>query len=314
MAKTYSQTYLFKQYGEYEKKIYEFIVNAERINTKSSEFEDILYDIKRRKISDHLAKIITSDNVVLAINTTGRALPKAFKAFVAADVKDNNKVKVFIDATECVVYKNGVYVCNKLDWLISYTINAMTAFIYVKQENKLLGNASILKDGCEAWTKCFSYIIDRMYKITTVPNIKRRVDYLSAIYYQAAIMCKDFDKSGDSIKANAIRVSNIDSTEARKVDIMIEDHDFDNINTFVEALGRIIQFKDIKVGNIVSYWMNAFGPGTVFALEYFPAFSAMMTNTYVGAYLDQQMTIEKIAGQSMVKFSKTILQIGASVV
>ena len=312
MAKTYSQTYLFGQYREYEKKIYEFIINAERIDTKSAEFDDILYDIKRRKISDHLAKIITSDNVVIAISP-GKSLPKAFKAFVAADVKDNNKVKVFIDATECIVYKDGVYVCNKLDWLVSYIINAMTAFIYVKAENKLLGNASILKDGCEAWTNCFSYIIDRMYKISTVPNIKRRIDYLAAIYYQVAIMCKDFEKSEDAIKANAMRVSNIDTSDARVVDIMIEKHDFTNIETFVTAIGRIIQLKDIKVGNIVSYWMNAFGPGTVFALEYFPAFSAMMTNTYVGAYLDQQMTIEKIAGQAMVRFSKTILQIGASV-
>ena len=313
MAKTYSQTYLFGQYGEYEKKIYEFIINAERIDTKSSEFDDILYDIKRRKISDHLAKIITSDNVVVAINPVGKSLPKTFKTFVASDVKNGNKVKVFIDVTDCVVYKNGVYVCNKLDWLVSYIISAMTAFIYVKAENKLLGNASILKDGCSAWTKCFSYIIDRMYKISTVPQIKRKVDYLAAIYYQVAIMCKDFDKNEDSIKANAIRISDIDASDARVVDIMIEDHDFDNIDKFVSALGRIIQFKDIKTANIVSYWMNAFGPGTVFALEYFPAFSSMMTNTYVGAYIDQQMTIEKIAGPSMVKFSKTILQIGASV-
>ena len=313
MAKTYSQTYLFSKYGEYEKKIYEFIINAERIDTKSSEFDDILYDIKRRKISDHLAKIITSDNVVVAINPVGKSLPKTFKTFVASDVKNGNKVKVFIDVTDCVVYKNGVYVCNKLDWLVSYIISAMTAFIYVKAENKLLGNASILKDGCSAWTKCFSYIIDRMYKISTVPQIKRKVDYLAAIYYQVAIMCKDFDKNEDSIKANAIRISDIDASDARVVDIMIEDHDFDNIDKFVSALGRIIQFKDIKTANIVSYWMNAFGPGTVFALEYFPAFSSMMTNTYVGAYIDQQMTIEKIAGPSMVKFSKTILQIGASV-
>ena len=313
MAKTYSQTYLFSKYGEYEKKIYEFIINAERINTKSAEFDDILYDIKRRRISDHLAKIITSENVVVGINPTGRALPKAFKAFVAADVKDGNKVKVFIDVTECVVYKNGVYVCNKLDWLVSYIINAMTAYIYVKAENKLLGNASVLKDGCDAWARCYSYIIDRMYKISTVPQIKHKVDYLASLYYQVAIMCKDFDKNEDSIKANAMRVSNIDDKDARVVDMLIEENDFTNIDTFSKAVGRILQLKDMRTDNVVSYWMNAFGPGTVFALEYFPAFSAMMTNTYVGAYLDQQMTIEKIAGQSMIKFSKTILQIGASV-
>lgn len=312
MAKTYSQTYLYGQYNEYEKKIYEFIIKSEHIDTNSAEFKDILYDVKRRRISDHLAKIITSDNVVLAIND-GKPLPKAFKVFVAADVKDSNKVKVFIDVTDCIVYKDGVYVCNKLDWLISYTINAMTAYIYVKAENKLLNNASILKDGCDAWVSCFSYIIDRMYKVSTVPQIKRRIDYLAAIYYQVNIMCRDLQRSEDSIKANAIRTSNIDPRDAKVVDIMIQDGDFYNINSFVMALERIMQLKDIKTGNIVSYWMNAFGPGTVFALEYFPAFSAMMTNTYVGAYLDQQMTIEKVAGQSMVRFTKTILQIGASV-
>ena len=32
---------------------------------------------------------------------------------------------------------------------------------------------------------------------------------------------------------------------------MIEDYDFNNINTFVNALGRIIQLKDIKIGNII---------------------------------------------------------------
>ena len=40
----------------------------------------------------------------------------------------------------------------------------------------------------------------------------------------------------------------------------------------------------------------------------------MMTNTYIGGYIDQQNSIEKIAGPSLVEFSKTILQIGASVV
>ena len=60
--------------------------------------------------------------------------------------------------------------------------------------------------------------------------------------------------------------------------------------------------------------MQAFGNGTVFALEFLPAFYMMLTNIYVGGYIDQQMTIEKVTGQSMVKFVKTILEIGASVV
>ena len=69
---------------------------------------------------------------------------------------------------------------------------------------------------------------------------------------------------------------------------MTEIEDFTNIDTFIQALSRIFSLKDLKAVNIIDTWMKSFGTGTIFALEYFPAFSAMMTNTYIGGYLDQQ--------------------------
>lgn len=313
MAKTYANTYLFNQYHEYEKKMYEFIMVADRIDTKSDKFEDLLYDFKRRNIGNNLLKIITSDNVILATRP-GISLPKAFKVFVAKDVKeDKNKMKVFIDVSDCITFKNGIYTCNKLEWLTSYVISAMTSYVYAMSENKLVGNASVLKDGGTAFAKCFSYIIDRMYKITTVPQMRNKVEYTAAIYYQVNILGKSLDKSYDSIKANAIRISDIEPKSAQIVDMMLEEKDFINIDTFSQAIGRIFSFKDLKTANVIAMWMQAFGTGTIFGMEFFPAFSTMLTNTYIGGYLDQQMTIEKITGISMVSFSKTILQIGASV-
>lgn len=313
MAKTYANTYLFNQYHEYEKKMYEFIMVADRIDTKSDKFEDLLYDFKRRNVGNNLLKIITSNNVILATRP-GISLPKAFKVFVAKDVKeDRNKMKVFIDVSDCITFKNGIYTCNKLEWLTSYVISAMTSYIYAMSENKLVGNASILKDGGTAFSKCFSYIIDRMYKITTVPQMRNKVEYAAAIYYQVNILGKSLDKNYDSIKANAIRISDIESKTAQIIDMMLEEKDFINIDTFSQAIGKIFSFKDLKTANIIAMWMQAFGTGTIFGMEFFPAFSTMLTNTYIGGYLDQQMTIEKITGTSMVSFSKTILQIGASV-
>lgn len=313
MSKTYSQTYLFKQYSEYEKKMYEFIMTADRIDVGSKEFEDVLYDFKRRNVNSNLLKIITSKNVILGIGKA-QPLPKAFKVFVAKDVKESkDTLKVFIDVTDCITFKNGQYICAKLEWLISYVINAMVSYIYALSENRLLGNASVLKDGGLAFTKCFTYTIDRMYKISTVQQLKKRIEYIIALYYQINILEKDFVKSYDTIKANALRIADIEPKEAQIVDVMTEIEDFTNIDTFIQALSRIFSLKDLKAVNIIDTWMKSFGTGTIFALEYFPAFSAMMTNTYIGGYLDQQMTIEKIAGTSMVSFTKTIFQIGASV-
>jgi hypothetical protein len=110
-----------------------------------------------------------------------------------------------------------------------------------------------------------------------------------------------------------MRIADIENKDAQIVDLMFKDTDFLNIDTFVSALTRVFNFKDLKTSNVIAVWMQAFGTGTVFALEFFPAFSTMLTNTYVGGYLDQQLTIEKVTGTAMVSFSKTILQIGASV-
>ena len=78
MARNFSDTYLYRKYPEYDKKLFQFIMNADRIDTTSEEFEDVLYDVKRRKISDSVAKVLQSPNTVIAIQP-GKALPKALK-------------------------------------------------------------------------------------------------------------------------------------------------------------------------------------------------------------------------------------------
>ena len=314
MAKNFSDTYLYRKYPEYDRKLFQFIMNAERIDTKSEQFEDILYDIKRRRISDSVIKVLNSNNVVLGIQP-GKALPKALKVFVAKDVKeDKTKEKVFIDVSDCIFFKDGKYICNHIDWVISYIINAMTSFIYAKVENKLTNNSSIIKDGGEAFVKCFSYIIDRIYKISTVQSLRKRVEYCAALYYQINLLGKDYSKYYDSIKATAMRITDIDKKDAQIVDIMLEDSDFLDIDHFISGLNRIFKFKDLSYSIVLDKWMQAFGTGTMFGLEFFPAFSMMLTNTYVGGFIDQQITIEKVTGQSMVRFTKTILEIGAAVV
>ena len=314
MAKNFSDTYLYRKYPEYDKKLFQFIMNADRIDTTSEEFEDVLYDVKRRKISDSISKVLQSPNTIIAIQP-GKALPKALKVFVAKDIKeDKTKDKVFIDTSDCIFLKNGKYICNHPDWIISYAINAMVSLIYAKMPNKFTNNSSVVKDGGEAFVKCFSYILDRIYKISTIQQLRKRVEYMIALYYQINLLDKDYSKYQDSIKVTAMRIADAENKDAQIVDIMLEESDFLDINHFIDALNRIFKFKDLTYTVIIDKWMQAFGTGTVFALEFFPAFSMMMTNTYVGGYIDQQMTIEKVAGQSMVKFVKTILEIGASVV
>lgn len=310
--KNYIDTFIFRQYPKYEKQLFEFIMKADRIDANSDAFADIIFDIKRRKVSDSLVRALKSPNVVLGIHE-GNTLPKSFKYFTAKDVKeDKSKIKVFIDLTGVVKQDKGIYTCTHIDWVISYILDGMTAFIYTMLPNKLTGNSSVMVDGGDCFMRLFTYIIDRLYKISSVPQKKMQVQYLSAIYYQVSILGRDFDASYDSIVQNAVKMSDIEKKDSGLVNAMYNKEDFTDINRFCDSLSRL-GFKDMQVSNVLSYWMNAFGTGTVLALEYFPSFSAMLTDCYMGGYLNNQITIEKITGPSMVKFTKTILQIGEQV-
>ena len=84
-----------------------------------------------------------------------------------------------------------------------------------------------------------------------------------------------------------------------------------NLKFFSESLAEVLHLNKLTIDVIVEKWMTIYGTGTVFALEIFPAFASMITDCYVGAYLNNQKTIEKIIGSSMVEYTKVLLSIGA---
>lgn len=316
MSKTYSDTYFYREYNQYDKKLLDFILNAQRIDTRSDLFADIVYDVKRRKVSDSLVKILQSPNTILGINPSGEPLPKAFKVFVAKDVKNDKKSKVFIDVTGLVRNPNGTYICDKVEWLIAYLINAMVSFIYATPsvENKITGNASICKDGGAAFVALFSAVLDRLYKISTVRELRLKIEYIIAVYWQINILGKDQTKSMDSIKGVAINMVGIEPRWAEITSAAFKPEDFKDIKSFIMALQANFRLEGLNIAVFADRWMQSYGVGTIFGTEFFPAFSQIMTNAYVGGYIDNQATIEKATGQHMVAFTKDILVMGATVV
>ena len=307
-TKTMADTFLYSKAPDYNKQLLKFITSAERIDTKSSEFGDILFDIKRRRISDSLAKIATSNSVVIGIGET--PLPKALRVFVAKDLKDGGKYKVFLDATEYIKKRSGSYDCVEINWLISYLIAGMTAYIYKMMPAKILMDSAILVDGCDCYVRMFSYIVDRIYKITSVQTIKKRIDYAIGIYYQTSILGRPISQS---VSTAVKKIVDIEDNDARIADMLFTPEDFTSLDKFLRALSRAFQLKDFKIDVFVSMWISAFGTGTLFAIEYFPSFSMVLTNSYIGGYIDNQNMIEKLCGNSLISFCKAILKIGEAV-
>ena len=313
MAKTYAGTHLYSQYSEYEKKIFNFIMNATEIDKDIPEFEDIKYEVKKRQVSNSLIKVLESKSIVLLSND--EPMSKAFKVFCAKDIKGPKKdvMKVFIDCSNIIKKdeNTGRYVCkgNNIDMFISYLVSAMHTYIYYADEGRIVSNNNIMKVGAQAFANLFTHCVDYVCKISAMPSTKNKCMYLAALYYLSNLLGKDH--TNDACRRIAMKVSGISDREAGIVDIQIKEESMLNIRFFMECVSSVLKLNKLTLDVIVERWMTIYGTGTVFALEMFPAFASMLTDAYVGAYLNNQKTIEKIAGTNMIEYTKALLQIGA---
>ena len=313
MAKTYAVTYLYSQYSAYERQIFMFIMSGTEIDKNTEDFDDIRYEIKKRQVGNSLVKILDSKSVILM--TGEMPLPKAFKVFCAKDLKgpNKNKMKVFIDCSNILKRdsETGRYVCrnNDIDTLISYLVSAMHTFIYYADESRIVSNSKVMSVGAQAFALLFTHVVDYSCKISNMPSTKNKCMYLAALYYLGNILGKD--TTTDGCRRIAKKVSGLSDRDAGIIDVQLKNESMINIKYFVEYVSKILRLNKLTLDVVVERWMTIYGTGTIFALEIFPAFASMLTDVYVGAYLNNQKTIEKIAGTTMIELTKVLLSIGA---
>ena len=324
--KSYSDSYFYKQYPKYQKLLLDAIMTDPLIDKATEEFKGVILDLKHQRTDEALLRILNSTNTVLL--DCDVPLPRTFKVFCAKEMKgkDRGKIKVFIDASACIVKdpKHGDYNVNETA-LVSYLMNAGVSMIYHKNFDILRRRANMNIGITKCFANCFTHIIDFLAKISIQESKKIQVTYLSAMYFLMGILQLDNENKARDI---AMKVADISKNEAILLEDAIEKacrkhsdikekdlNPYENIKIFVNSLRDAMHLnpKAVSLDIIVERWMMQFGPGTVFGLEYFTAFSAMITDAYVGGYLNNQKTIEKICGKDMVQYSKDVITMLGSI-
>lgn len=308
--KNLNDTYLYRQFPDYEKDILEMILKGERVDKSHETFEDIKYEVKRKNVDSTLVRLLESERVVLMI--PNKPLPKAFKFIVSKDVRNDRHTKVFIDCTGVLAPNADGYkfINNQaVNILISYLVAGRTAFIMEAKDSMITTNSTLTQSGTKTFASLVNYVVDYIGKININVGTRNKSLYLASLFYQINLLGKDIDSS--SVQKTAMKISGISEREANIIELDFEKDSFDNIYNFIDLMRESLHIKGLNFDTFVEKWMFLFGTGTVFALELFPYFAQMITDAYIGAYLNNQKTIEKIAGQNMVEFSKTIIKVGS---
>lgn len=317
MAKSYSDTYLYNMYPMYTKKITDAIMKDPIIDKSTDQFKDVVHEIKRARVSDNLVKILNSTNVLLL--DCANPMDRSFKVFCARDMKSKDRaLRIFIDCTGVIEKrKNSSDMRVDETKLIAYLINAATTMVYHRSTDTILRRNDLVTGSVRCFANLFTQVIDYLAKISIQESSKIKCLYLASMYFGIGVLQLGEDRAKDIAKY----IAGISDREATILDVFMEKNSvpkggdkkeyspYENIKVFIGALRESLHLdrKVITTDMVVERWMRSYGPGTVFALEYFPHLSAMITDAYIGGYINQQKAIEKVCGTDMVSYAKKVI-------
>lgn len=313
--KIFSDSYLYSKM-EYERSLFNFLMNAVPIDKKSSAFEEIVYQIKNRQVNAVLSKVLESNKVNLVLSN--KPNPRMFKVIYAKDIKDTNEKKVFIDCTGMIELKDGVYKCKNYAGLMSYIISAMTYILYYNIPQTIVNNSTLTEFGTEIFVDLMLYVLGYLKLPITFSNNKEKYTYSLAQYYQYCIL----GRNTDSVDILAKKISKLAPNEVNYVNglfagfyeepnkITIDKYVDKFVSVFLETTGLNTNTR-LDTSVLSEKWMYLFGPGTIFGLELFVPFASIITDCFVGGYINMQNTIEKIAGRKINTFTTELLKIGS---
>lgn len=317
MATKYSESYLYTMNPEYEKKIVECMLKAERLNQNDSKFDDIINEFKHRQMDNWMITIFQSKNCILLAPEV--SLPTQFNVFVAKDVKSGNAKKVFMDVSRVIRYDNiaGKYKCVDIDQLIAQLIAATENFAFSDEKfRSVICTAKARTMSMQCWASLFTNIVDYLHKISLDKNLTARCKLMACMYF--AENMSGIEDGYKKLRHAALSWTGLSDREEGIIEKYIETSDmpnpFKDIKTFISFVGHVLKIPTLSLDAFIERWLFIYGTKTAFATEYWPALAAMVTDAYVGCYINNQKTIEKICGPNMVMLAKEIIKTGGSLI
>lgn len=279
------------------------IMEGVRINKNTDQFlEDVSMEIKRSSSPTYLLKILNSKNVILF--TPKDPMPKPIKVFCAKDIKNKTSdIKVFIDVSD-VIEKNentGRYKV-QTNTLISYLVAAKINMIYYKIPGAFVKNSNYMYLAARIYAKLFTHIIDYLGNISVIPENRNKMMYFASQFFLYNVIGLESDERVSQI---SMKVADVSSTISNIYNMSARDAIKNkSIKDFLGLVQQQFKMDKLTASVFISKWMYLYGSGTMFGVEFFPSFVQMITDSYIGVYLNNQKTIEKVVGKDMVEFGK----------
>lgn len=204
--------------------------------------------------------------------------------------KDKTKALVFIDNYAQPNSQGDINIDHKK--LYCMLESAYFALMGIPRNNSV-----IINKGSFIWAHIFTKVLNKKFALNTDKNAFNKVIFLASKYFLTNIIGM---KDQNAVFNYALKNCN-SATEIlmRDIDAEFTPDTFENIATFLSKLANmpfkfVSGFEKITVRDYMSSFVEMYGQSTLYALEMLEYFIFMVSSVVIGAYMNNQTTLEDL--------------------
>lgn len=308
--KTYSNSFIYNKKDDHgliaERNLIEYIQKCTRININDLAFSGIKAEIKTRASYSVVSRILNNPNIVLGVYS--KELSPAFKVFYSKDIRIDKSPskgkKLFIDVTGLITLKNGYFVCNSIDKLCTYLIDAAINMIYYENNTAITSNAAVVKYATTCFMRLFCGVLDNL-RVVGFEDNRDKIMFLAGVYFLYNEMGKDL-KYAATVSGGIMKLT---PKDIAAYTYYYNEENLASIDSFITFLADLFKMKGLDTAVYIDRWIFLYYQSSTYAVEICPAFLVMVMNAYSGTYLNGQKQIELICGQDMVNLAATLIKV-----
>ncbi len=246
---------------------------------------------------ENILKLLENNEIVLLFSD--KPTLKVTVALPAFTAVKNGKPVVFVNiSNHAKRYNDGTF---QIDDRVLFSLLTAGYIEYIWQFNY----DSVSRKGhiiyqpfAESYAEAIKKVFYRLYSIGASPQDVIKIEYFAAKFalnYMLGINVDD---------ARTIATKMVGTSEAFISIIDANNWHFEDngLESLFNMIGMNIRGIKISESAIVETWLKTFGQSSAFALDYLPAFATMLSNASIGAYLNNQKSVESILKEGGTRF------------
>lgn len=273
-------------------------------------YNQMTYDLDLNLIEENLREIrkkytkYASRNYILKALENKTLIPVYNKQVVIPSSipcffnKQNGKLRAICNLSNYgILNKDNTILEINTKMLYSILEMGLISLGYLETASSLSMNQVIEKQGAIIYSTLFTRILDKDFSINLDPVLSDKMTFVAAKFYLISVLGRKPTQSVNQLAYSCIK-NKTTQTTISTFDEELNQECYTSLDKLLEEIAnKVPQLRNLTLRSFYYRYSRDYGPSTVLALEYFPCFFYLVSNTVYANGINNSLVIETAFGR-----------------